>query len=165
MTDKPKIKGLLSKRGMKREEAVRLATVLDCEGYIGIVKARPRPGIKSPAYSVRIGVGMTDLKYPTWFHDVFGGTLRKRQGRGENWKPQYDWTISGKKAIAVLETLSGCIYVKAKQALECRTLDAIRNEFGKGLDRRAGLPENLLNLYEECYRRCKKLNERGKPID
>lgn len=158
------LKSVLSSSALMQIPSIvkaQLATLIDCEGYIGIIKGSRTKSTVNPVYSLRVSVGMTRAEYLLVLKQCFGGSIRQRQGRGKNWKPQYDWYVSGKQAYQLLRVLTSCLVLKRQQAKIGQLFFVIRNMNkmkwipGKILD------EQVVSLYETFYLHCKSLNERG----
>jgi hypothetical protein len=141
-------------------QKISLATALDCEGYIGIIKASPI-GRKTPAYTIRVSLAMTKPYYADLLSELYGGNVRVRKGRG-NWKDQYSWEVSSRLAVRLLEELHAGLNVKRAQSALCLRLDALRNEVGRAWDVDQPLGQEILSQYETLYQESKRLNARGK---
>lgn len=149
---------------MEENLLIRLATALDCEGYISIIKSPPTSTRKSPIYSLRVGLTMTTPDYVNALKDTFSGYLTYRQGRGECWKPQTDWGVTDLKAQACLILLLPYLWTKHKQAENA--LNFVTHRAGikerHACNHKKGLSEDDLASYEEFYQTSRMLNKRGK---
>lgn len=109
---------------------------------------------------------MTNPEFVKRLHQAFKGRLSKRQGRGKNWKPQYDWEIGNNQAAKVLEILLPYFKLKRKQAklgirlAHIRSRNRLARKWGPG----RAMPNYILNEYEILYKKMLQLNKRGKNV-
>ena len=139
-----------------------LATALDCEGYIGIIKPAIAFHRLTPGYHIRVSVAMTTPQYIKLLHDTYGGYIRVRGGRHATWKEQYDWGVSSKKAVALLQDLLPYFRIKKPQADICLAFHAARLACGHRWNRNEGLPSDVITRYQDYYLQMRRLNARGK---
>ena len=142
-------------------QKIVVATALDCEGCIGIVKSRPI-GRKTPAYVIRVSLAMTKSYYPELLYELYGGKVRVRKSRNPNWKDQYTWDISSRLAVRLLQEIQPYLNIKGPQAEVCLALDTHRVKVGRAWDMEQPLGQEILRQYEEFYQESRRLNARGK---
>lgn len=143
-----------------------LATVIDCEGHISVIKGTNKTR-RTPVYSVRAGVAMTVPYYVRKLQKEFGGfsyVRKQRSPTAKKWKAQISWNITDQRARTMLLQLAPYLKLKYKQARLALRLTAMRlNAKKKRRVWRAGkaLPISIVKKYETIYLKCKELNKRG----
>lgn len=128
-----------------------LAGLFDGEGYIGITQHRTARGLNT--YKVVVEVGLcSELILPTLqvAQQRWGGTLRTRPVLSG--KTFYGWTLHGKNAESLLQSIAGELRVKKTQA-------KIALRFRRLVGPKGVIPNNIparVVLYQEMQ----KLNGR-----
>ena len=101
--------------GMSDTDLAYTAGIMDGEGNIGIYANTSRKG--NPVLSLKIRVSSTDEWLPQWLKEQFGGHVGVQlQPEDKNWKPAWYWTVSCRKAMAVLEVILPYLHLKKPQA-------------------------------------------------
>ena len=94
----------MAKKGVpKRDLLSYTAGIIDGEGCIGVHRGGKHPSGTS-RHRVRIIVGNTDKRLVIFLKDNFGGSIAKRNVRG-NRKPAYAWELSANKAKNFLDEI------------------------------------------------------------
>jgi hypothetical protein len=100
-----------------REQTAYLAGVFDGEGCISLHRQISRQG--RPVYLLYVSVSMCDPQAIKLFCERFGGKIsidNRRYSRGNpNHRIIYRWTITGRKALPLIEELDAFIRVKRQQ--------------------------------------------------
>ena len=91
-----------------------MAGLFDGEGYISIRYQMQRR--KYDTYSLMVGINMVDKEAIELFMDSFGGVMKLRESKNENWRPQYRWRIESSSAYELLKTLSPFMILKKEKA-------------------------------------------------
>jgi len=164
----------------KRESLAYAAGIIDGEGHVGITKRRPK-AMRSPKYTVRLGVDMTNRKALSFLQKLFSISSSKF-GIGKryrkNHKPIFILGLENDSAVALCKAVLPFLLVKKEQAeiiISCRkmqnatkgtrrvyvgTMKAVGNRSGMVPIRE--LSASYLNKCERLYKRIKKLNKRFK---
>lgn len=69
-----------------------LAAFMDGEGTVSIGRQMFKGKYN---YSQRIRISNTDIRLIEWLVENFGGSFPKPQNKGENFKDNYNWALSG----------------------------------------------------------------------
>lgn len=93
--------------------AVRMATILDCEGWITISHIKNVRGI---GLCLTLGVGNTNSNLTDWLKDTFGGSVYKTTRKSIQHKDYYTWRIHAVKAAAILREVLPYMLLKTAQA-------------------------------------------------
>ena len=148
------------------EDYIRLAMLLDCEGYIGIYKINQSLG-------TIIGVGNTNPNLLSWISLKFGGAVSKTIRKNYNHRNYYTWRANTKKAKRLLELIKEYLIMKEEQAILgilCETSDDF--DFKKSLKARIsvlnkkGIDITRNEVSEKTLdenQRCGTLNSGGNP--
>lgn len=139
----------------------RLATILDCEGAVCIIKSAPKTKYHciSPTYCGRVLLSMVPDVFILEFQKYFGGAIKRRH-KNPKWRPQYCWSIGGQKAYYLLVMLFPFLRLKKKQAALVIGLNLIREEAKKNRLWGPGRPLDC-SAYEDLYSFSRELNKRG----
>jgi hypothetical protein len=92
---------------------VRIATILDCEGWISIEKLGNSRGI---GMVLTLGVGNTNYKLTDWLKESFGGSVYKTNRPNIKHKDYYTWRIHSNKAKDILQRALPYMLLKEEQA-------------------------------------------------
>lgn len=134
-----------------------MAGFVDADGSISISTVA-----KHKRYIPKVTVCNCDKRVVQLFASEFGGKVRKRVWKNKNWRPNYEWSLTCKKAAAVIEQLLPYLLIKKKQgqiALQATKLKAKSS----GVLKR-WRPEEWFAIQEELQKlkeQCLKLNKRG----
>lgn len=99
---------------MTETDKAYAAGIIDGEGCILIQKRSIER--KSPTYSLRVALGVTDECLCIWMLRKFGGTRIKNYNRGPNYRRVYRWDLSGPRASEFLEKILPYLVIKVQQA-------------------------------------------------
>lgn len=141
-------------------EKAYLAGIIDGEGSIGV--CQQKRGTRS-AY-VRLLVTGTDKNLLEWLMKNFDGNFYWKPKENENWKPEFIWRVSGKKAIIIIKEVLPFLVIKKKQASVALAIERIRgNSKTISLGYRKGWSyvPNTLRIIALLHSRMKALNRRG----
>jgi len=97
-----------------------LAGIVDGEGYIGIKKNNSSKKSKSPVFSERLSIGMSERFILEMFKKQFGGKIYEKKCKSKKLNNNltiYYWDITDKMASKVLTILAPFIRIKKKQLL------------------------------------------------
>lgn len=100
---------------MDTVDAVRLATILDCEGWITI-QSMNSPGQRGVCLVLTLGVGNTNPILTDYLKDSFGGSIYKTCRSSDKHKDYYTWRLNSNKAKALLEAALPYMMLKREQA-------------------------------------------------
>lgn len=103
-----------------------LAGIMDGEGCIGIYTNSKR----HRGFQLRVKVTMCEPAAVLLMRQVFGGSLRTRQMRKGGIRPYFEWTLSGKPALACLSRLGPFLILKAPQAQLAIEYNEVRLSMG-----------------------------------
>lgn len=92
---------------------IRIATVLDCEGWISLQKIGNSRGI---GLVLALGVGNTNYKLTNWLKETFGGSVSKTIRESIKHKDYYTWRINADKAKCILQRALPYMLLKKEQA-------------------------------------------------
>jgi len=105
------------------EHAIYIAGLFDGEGCITLSKnSRLQEKCKTPTYTLRARVRMTDENTIRWLHSVIGGkfySARNPPGRlitSPNSKPYFEWGVAGVNAVDFLKQIHPYLRLKKPQA-------------------------------------------------
>lgn len=134
-----------------------MAGFVDADGSISISTVAKRK-----RYIPKITVCNCDQRVVELFSNKFGGKVRKRTWKNKNWRPNYEWTLTCKKASSVIEKLFPYLQIKKRQAKLVLKAVEIKSQSSSALarwhpDKWAELQTQLALLKTEC----KSLNKRG----
>ena len=97
---------------MKKVDIAYVAGIVDGEGCIGLnINKIGERG----SYRIKISVSNTNEWLCQWLYLSFGGCVSKSQKAG-NRKLQWQWFISGNKALSCLNTIYPYLHIKRAQA-------------------------------------------------
>jgi len=105
----------------RRESAAYAAALMDGEGVFNITRHSPSErGRKSPSFSARVIVGMTDKGGVNFLYESYGGKVVRRDppsGQARGRQPMFYWRLIEKKRLVLfLNEISPFLRVKAAQA-------------------------------------------------
>jgi hypothetical protein len=135
-----------------------MAGFVDADGSISIVTVA-----KNKRYIPKLTVCNCKKEVVYLFADHFGGKIRKRVWKNKNWRPNFEWTLTSKKASHVIKKLLPYLLIKKKQAELVLQAVEIKSKSSSALarwhpDKWQALQEQLRILKVEC----KELNKRGR---
>lgn len=107
-----------------------LAGVIDSDGHVTIHRST-RAGRRY--YAARVGIAGTRRAPHDLAASLFGGRVSVHVPRSPAHRPQFQWSRTGRPAVAVIEALLPFLRVKRDQALLALQL-AEHVEFGRGED-------------------------------
>lgn len=149
---------MATRRKQGPEEVAYLAGLIDSDGYIGIVKAKPNKaaGCINSAYTSTVNITNTSSKMMEWLVEKFGGKVYERKmPANSNWKQCYNWINTNQKARLLLEMVKDHLVVKKEQAHIC--LDLMNN----WVTNKHGTSKEELQRRERLYREIQELNTTG----
>jgi hypothetical protein len=137
---------------------VRIATILDCEGWITIQNVSNSRGI---GLVLVLGVGNTNYRLTDWLKATFGGSVYKTSRDNIKHKDYYTWRINADKAKGILERALPYMLLKDEQA-------KLAIHFQQTVHSKNSYNEPCTPVYVEYMQSLKKkmniLNRKGKPI-
>jgi len=94
------------------------AGIIDGEGTIAIESPKGElRRVYPPLYRAVIRVGNTDLRMLNKLKELWGGNIRPYHNRHpEKWKQAYEWMVTNKSAIPILEATLPYLICKREQA-------------------------------------------------
>ena len=92
---------------------IRMAAVLDCDGWITLQKLKNSRGVN---LCLTIGVGNTNTNLTDWLVETFGGSVYKTHRKSHKHKDYYTWRLFGNKASEVLKHCLPYFLLKQAQA-------------------------------------------------
>lgn len=103
--------------GLRKNDLVRCATIIDCEGSIGIYRqSAPSGGRKFVQVWGSVQVTMTHPAFPKYLQECLGGRVSKCKESTRVGKPLWRWRIYAQEARTALSKLCPFLVVKRKQA-------------------------------------------------
>jgi hypothetical protein len=149
-----------------------LAGIIDGEAYLGIKKStwgmRNRPDVKSPTYSERVQIRMSNPEVLKIFKDNFGGRFYKEpkiyQSKNgfKTSKCMYIYTASDKIAAGIVKIVYPYLIEKKMQAkyiLELRkSKDSKEARIRGGQKQKRAMSNNVLNKRELLYQSIKNIH-------
>lgn len=150
-----------------------LAGLIDSDGHITVARSQPsqRSRAKSTMHYPIVGVTNTDERMLQWIVDTFGGSYSCRMGEHmkqksveRGWKDRYDWRMTGKKCLTLLDEVKEYLVIKRDRAelvLQFRN----HEETIKNLTTRSGevVPAGVIEDRERIREMVLSLNKRGRP--
>lgn len=107
------------------------AGLIDGEGCIRIKRTKPYThltGRQNTAYGIAIQVRMVEEGAIKFLAETLGGWyFREKKAHSENGRPLYCWSVSDRKAEAVINTIRPYLRVKADQADNALALRALQS--------------------------------------
>ena len=142
---------------MKDTELAYLAGFIDGEGTIGIVSVASHK-----RYVVQIAACNCNPIPIELLENNFGGKVRLRKWKNENWKPCYEWKLTARKAVAVIKSILPYLLIKGRQAEIAIEAQAFKDLHNAAQIRwnpvlKQERTKKLIQLKEECA----LLNHRG----
>ncbi len=148
-----------------------LAGLIDSDGHITVAKSEPsqRDRARSTIHYPIVGITNTDKRMMEWVLENFGGSYGSRMGQKmkaksleRGWKERYDWRMTGKKSLTLLEDILPYLVVKRDRAelvLQFREHEEVVN----ALSTRQGdvLPSYIIQDREKIRAAVMLLNKRG----
>jgi len=95
-----------------------IAGIIDGEGSIFIRcqnNLRRRANGCSSEFFLVLDVGNTDKNLINYLYSLFGGTTGRRKDKRPNTKPMFNWRVTSKKAMSILEAVYPYMIVKRQQ--------------------------------------------------
>ncbi len=156
---------------MKQTELAWAAGIVDGEGSIFIQRTNYVDKIypnakrkirreKSPSYTLRLSVRMTDKPTIEKMSNIFDGRCLEIKRRTVKGKRVYGWSVCGYKALEILELLEPYCITKRRQIKMSYVFMKIpRFEAGRG--KGSILPKKITNRRNNCYLKMKEFNHGG----
>ncbi len=94
--------------------AVRMATILDCEGWITLQKLSGK-GQRGVGLVLVIGVGNTNEDLTDWLKTAFGGSIYHTKRPAQQHKDYYTWRLFGNNACEILKLVQPYMLLKKAQ--------------------------------------------------
>jgi hypothetical protein len=157
-------------------ELAYAAGIVDGEGYVGIKKAKIRPGCNTPGYHARIQIRMVDEAAIRFVSELLGGWYYQEKPHSDNGRPLFCFQASDQAAEQILAKLLPFLRVKKLNAETVLQLRELQHEGPKHRTKVTGY-RNFPNKYgtarrvpnlsysdeyvaqcEALYVRCKELN-------
>ena len=95
------------------ENDVRIATIIDCEGWVTLQKVSGSRGV---GLVLTLGVGNTNHKLTDWLKQTYGGSVYMTKRDSFKHKDYYTWRIHGTKARDILASALPFMLMKQEQA-------------------------------------------------
>ena len=114
-----------------------LAGILDSDGFISIqrTKKNMRRGAATwlaTYYTARVGIAGTRRQPHDFAAAIFGGPVRPYEPKNLRHRTQFQWTVSGRMAVPVLEAVRPYLLVKAEHAdLVLRLQALVQRQFAE----------------------------------
>jgi len=138
------------------ENVIRLATILDCEGWITIQKV---PNNRGVGLALCLGVGNTNPKLTSWLKANFGGSVYLRKRSEDQHKDYWTWRIYGNKAAELLKACKSHFLLKEQQAdLGIRFQESMHS---KSYHNEPCTPEYVSKMWK-LKKELARLNRKGK---
>jgi len=143
-------------------ETAYLAGIVDGEGCVSIMKAKPRNRSQNPCHILRITIANTNKDLIDWLVIKMGGCSRKssRANYPSHWKDSWQWHIEGFKALELLCLVEPYLIIKKAQAnigIEFQTKKT------PGMGRR-GISQKEVLFRDSFRNRLTILNKKGKDV-
>lgn len=130
---------------------VRIATIIDCEGWISLEKIN-NSGV---GVVLTLGVGNTNHVLTDWLKEIYGGSVYKRHYDG-NAKDSYVWKVNSRKAKEILEAALPYMLLKTEQA-------KLAIHFQNNMQYTNAAPsKELIEYMQSLKRQMNRLNRKGK---
>lgn len=153
---------------MKETDLAWAAGIIDGEGsvfiqrtnYINKIYPKAKKKVrreKSPSYTLRLSVRMTDKSTIEKLAKIFDGRCLEIKRRTVKGKIVYGWAACGYRALEILELLSPYCVTKKEQiktAYKFMKIPRFQSGRGKG----SILPERIVNRRNDCYLKMKEFN-------
>jgi len=88
-----------------------MAGFVDADGSISVISVA-----STRSYVPKITVCNCKKEIVDLFSAEFGGKVRKRTWKNKNWRPNYEWSQTCKKATAIIDKLKPYLVLKKEQA-------------------------------------------------
>lgn len=140
-------------------DAAWAAGFLDADGSFIIRRGKPstKSGNVSPIYAAEVTAVQVDPRPLFKLSGMFGGSVRVVRGRTAGEAPQhYQWHVTSRMALAVIEAVLPYLVTKADQARLAQELQTSGKFNGS---RR--LSRETLDYRESLYQAVRQLNRRG----
>ncbi len=156
---------------MKQTDLAWAAGIVDGEGSIFLQRTNYVDKIypnakrkvrreKSPSYTLRLSVRMTDKPTIEKLAKVFGGRCLEIKRRTVKNKKVYGWSACGYRTLEILELLEPYCITKRRQIKTAyRFMKIPRFQSGRG--KGSKLPEKITNRRNDCYLKMKEFNHSG----
>jgi hypothetical protein len=114
---------------MKAVDLAYIAGLTDGEGTIGITRVKERKR-RVYSYYLKVSIGMTNEYLPKWLKLSFGGVLYYHvRGKYKNWKPTFDWIITGDQAGDFVKAIYSYLRIKKPQADLAREFLTVKGKY------------------------------------
>lgn len=144
-----------------RELLSYMGGIMDGEGCIIISRFKRDRGQNRERYNytIRVAVSMCDKEIPQLFYDTFGGGIYCRN-RNSEYKPVYDWVVTGRIAKEFLILIQP--YLRIDRKIESSKLCIeLQNNIENKITQQRRIDNATLEIRENLYQQCKLLNKRG----
>lgn len=111
------------------------AGFMDAEGYITVVKthsAKAKRNGWNPTWFALASASQVDPRPLQWLQQRWGGAIRHKEGRGQNDREAWEWTVAGQQAYPFLEGILPFLKAKDTQARNALRLRGLRKARGWG---------------------------------
>ena len=134
-----------------------MAGFVDADGYISISTVAKKKRFIPKVTVCNCKKDVVDL-----FSNEFGGKTRMRVWKNKNWRPNYEWSLTCRKAAHVIKLLMPYLRIKKQQGALALKAAELKSKSSGGLSR--WQPEAWQAIQDELEilkTECKKLNKRG----
>lgn len=157
---------------MRKTDLAYMAGVIDSDGSIGVKRStyamRVTGDCGQATYSERVTVRQVEPGAIDVLHAAFGGSRGMTKSAAKRGKPLHNWSVTDKKAVALLRALLPYLRIKREQAENCLELRKIKERSkkarvakGRGHMGSARRPQELTDAMEACKQRAHELNRVG----
>lgn len=134
-----------------------MAGFVDADGSIGIVSVAA-----TKQYVAQLVVCNCDVKPILLFEQYFGGKCRMRKWKNDNWRPNYEWKITAKKAELAIKQLLPYLQIKDEQARHVIKLQELKSRYNAAYLRwNPEIKKQHLSELKQIKDLCGALNKRG----
>lgn len=139
-------------------DSIRIAMVLDCEGWITLQKMA---GTRGVGLCLTIGVGNTNPLLTDWLKTTFGGSVYKTRRNSFKHKDYYTWRLFGNNACEILKKAQP--YMLLKRAQVELAVHFQETMHGKNAHNEPCTPEYVAYMWK-LKAELNKLNRKGKDL-
>lgn len=104
---------------MRDTDLAYLAGIIDSDGFITIQRTRKaHTGKCAPAiyHCLKVGIAGTRTQPHELAKSLFGGNISKYEPGKDGYRDQYQWSVTGPRAVKVIKSIGIYLRVKTKQA-------------------------------------------------
>ncbi len=124
-----------------------VAGILDGEAHVAIKRVRRKAG---HSHWAGVTVKMVDEDLVRWLHRTFGGSVTRVRARTPRHRPSFQWTLTGRAAVALLQAVAPYLRIKRLHAALISEFYARRTASGVRL---SDAERALRDTYYEAVRR------------